>query len=272
MVMKMMKRISLAFLFLFFVLFTASIVFAANITEDAVLVGDNLVMFDVKQEIPNVPVGISARTAYQLVTGKIPEVRIADEKGKKITYIFGFPLKAKIITREKVVSFEKDTRKWNIKPVIKVESNLDWLTTIFCLVIPFAGILIFSFKNQILKIGDRKLLISYFILLVGTLVGSSVGVLVGGLSKVLGIFAGLFVGMLAGEFAGGFTGMLAGAFAGGCAGMFVGWFVVMFIGRFVDWGEIIFYLIFLISAMTISFGVAKVANYYLKIKNLVLEK
>ena len=79
-----MKGIVL-FIVLFVVVLAASAVMATEVRVE----GNNLVYYEKTKEIPNVPKGITAEQARQVVEGEIPKVSLLKEK---IGTYFGFPI------------------------------------------------------------------------------------------------------------------------------------------------------------------------------------
>jgi len=240
----------------FFFIFLCSVAFAGTLTEKAILEQGNLLIFELKEikRIPNVPAGLSAETAYKLVTGEIMEFQIHEERERK-NWKFTFPIKEEM--KFSVMSFDQKTQKWNERT--NVVSAMDWATTSFFLLIT-SLIFFVSFINQLTKTGDIKLLVFYLGILEGILAGA-----------LAGILAGVFVGALAGVSTVLFTGALAGKSIRIFGVEFVE-FVEVFTGILAGWlaGEqgykIIFcYLVPLVIMMAISFAVAKTASYVIRI-------
>jgi hypothetical protein len=261
-----MKRIGVLFFILLFFFFT-DVVFATGTPET---LHDK--EFELDQAILTAPLELSREKAYDLITGKRHEVRVRDwERDERATYVFGFPapvIKERKEIPEKVISFSNG--KWNVKSDVEVVERPCLLFTFFFLVIPFAGILIVTLRNQKLKIGNKKLFIFYLVLLASTLVAVLVNILA---DKIVDKFANELafmdkiaipsIGLGVGIFVSGMANAAAGLFAGDDSkssfsaypGMVTGALVGLFADiMYKSWDNIGCYLILLTVMAAVSFA------------------
>lgn len=152
----------------------------------------NLVIFEVKEisRIPNVPAGISAETAYKLVTGRIKEWKVIAEKPKRTTYHSLFPVWARDIFVDRLIKYKEG--RWTEESIVRLEEEISIGFTLLLVILPLIGILIGTLIiNREANIGMLRLfylcIVASILLavLAGALTGEKGGVVVGGVGGVV---------------------------------------------------------------------------------------
>lgn len=255
---------------MFLTIFFAS--FPAETKQVLSLENGNLVISEVKMVIPGVPAGISAETAYKLVTGEIKEWKVMAEEGET-RYLSLFPIIERRIFADRLIKYKE--RLWSEETIVRVEEEENKLVTFFFIVLPVLGILIVTLKNQLADLESRRLLLFNAAMIVSILVSRLVGALVNWLMDAIaaggaGMFIGYSIGMLAGMFAGRSKDEVF-PLASFIGGVLVGIFTGAFAGAG-GYGILGVYLVFVIIAMVVSFLIAQIVRIAIFISKTLFQE
>lgn len=168
---------------------------AAHAKRVATLENGTLVVTETTElaRITNIPKGLEANIADDLITGKLPEYKIEDAFGKW-TETFKFPW-VWIETRytDRIVSYQDGHFVPRALPTRLEPLQYSVLGTVLLVLIPILGILLVSIMCPLHEISLKTLLFFYlvvFVSVVGGIVDPIVGIVVG---MVSGAVSGLFI-------------------------------------------------------------------------------